>query len=74
MFTLQTSFNPLFLNGGGVGWEYTPLVEVSVNSKKENSYDFFFLITSKNSASTVQHLETTIETFTTLETEQKKGK
>jgi hypothetical protein len=39
MFTLQTSFKPLLLWDGG-GGEYNPLVEVTVNSKEENSEDF----------------------------------
>jgi hypothetical protein len=40
MFTLQTSFKPLLLllgGGGGAGVKY---LEVTVNSKKENSEDF----------------------------------
>ncbi len=37
MFTLQTSFTPLLRGGGG---SKNPLVEVTVNSKAENSYDF----------------------------------
>jgi hypothetical protein len=39
MFTLQTSFKPLLLNGGG-GGGYNLLVKVTVNSKEENSSDF----------------------------------
>jgi hypothetical protein len=38
MFTLQPSFKPLLLKGGG---SKNPLVEVTVNSKKENSLDFY---------------------------------
>jgi hypothetical protein len=38
-FTLQTSFKPLLLGGGG-GGGFNPLVEVTVNSKEENSKDF----------------------------------
>ncbi len=34
MFTLQTSFKPLFSGGGG---ESVTVVEVTVNSKEENS-------------------------------------
>jgi hypothetical protein len=41
MFTLQTSFNPPLPGGGGggggCGGEKNPLVEVTVNSKEENS-------------------------------------
>ncbi len=37
MFTLQTSFKPLLLKGGG---RVNPSVEVTVNSKEENSEDF----------------------------------
>jgi len=37
MFTLPASFKPLLLNGEG---ELNPLVEVTVNSKEENSEDF----------------------------------
>ncbi len=37
VFTLQTSFNPLLLRGGG---EYNQLVEVTVNGREENSSDF----------------------------------
>ncbi len=36
MFTLQTSFKPLLVGGGGLN----PLVDVTVNSKEENSKDF----------------------------------
>jgi hypothetical protein len=46
MFTLQTGFKPLLLKWG----EYNPLVQVTVNSKEENSYDFV-PITSKYTAS-----------------------
>jgi hypothetical protein len=46
MFTLQTSFNPLLLKGGGGG---EAVVEVPVNSKEENSSKTFVPITSKNS-------------------------
>jgi hypothetical protein len=35
MFTLQTNFKPLLLEGGG-----GELIEVTVNSKEENSEDF----------------------------------
>ncbi len=38
MFTLQTSFKPLLLGGGGGG--YNPLVEATVNSKEKNHSDF----------------------------------
>ncbi len=37
MFTLETSFKPLLLGGGGMRGEVNPLVEVTVNSKEENS-------------------------------------
>jgi hypothetical protein len=41
MFTLQTSFKPFLLGvEGGGGGEVNPLVEVTVNSKEENSEDF----------------------------------
>jgi hypothetical protein len=40
ILTLQTSFKPLLLGGGGGG--LNPLVEVTVNSKEENSEDFCF--------------------------------
>jgi hypothetical protein len=36
MFTLQTSFTPLVIGGGG-GGSKIPLVEVTVKSKEENS-------------------------------------
>ncbi len=39
MFTLQTSFKPLLLGGGG-GGEYNTLVEAPVNRKEEKSQDF----------------------------------
>jgi hypothetical protein len=45
MFTLQTILEPFLLKGRG---EKNPLVEVTVNSKEENS---FVTIMSKNSAS-----------------------
>jgi hypothetical protein len=40
MFTLQTSFNPNFAQWGGGGGGSKSLVEVTVNSKEENSDDF----------------------------------
>jgi hypothetical protein len=48
MFTLQIGFEPILLWGGGGGGGLS--LEVNVNSKEENSYDFF-RITSNNSAS-----------------------
>jgi hypothetical protein len=36
MFTIQTSFKPILFGGWG-GGGYIPLVEVTVNSKEENS-------------------------------------
>ncbi len=39
MLILQTSFKPLLLGEGG-GGRVNPLVEVTVNSKEENSQDF----------------------------------
>ncbi len=39
-FTLQTSFKPLLLRAGGGGGRQTAVVEVTVNSKGENSEDF----------------------------------
>jgi hypothetical protein len=38
MFTLQNQFQPTFSRWRGGGGN--PLVEVTVNSKEENSYDF----------------------------------
>jgi hypothetical protein len=35
MFSLQTSFNPLLLKGGGGVGGVKPVVEVTVNSKEE---------------------------------------
>ncbi len=53
MFTLQTSFKPLLpRGGGGVGGEIPGFVEVTVNSKKENSKDFFPIM-FKNLASDI---------------------
>ncbi len=44
MFTLQISFKPLLLGGGGgeggAGIKSVLLVKVTVNSKEENSYYF----------------------------------
>ncbi len=40
MFTLQTSFKPISLNGEG-GGGLNPFVEGTVKSKEENSEDFF---------------------------------
>jgi hypothetical protein len=34
MFTLQTSFKPLLLKGGGGGMEENPFVELTVHSKE----------------------------------------
>ncbi len=51
MFTFQTSFKPLLFGGGEGGGEKNPLVEVTVNSKEDNSLKTFVPITSKNSAS-----------------------
>jgi hypothetical protein len=39
MFTLQTSFKPFLLGGGG-GKDQNLLVKVTVNSKEEKSEDF----------------------------------
>jgi hypothetical protein len=57
MFTLQTSFKSLLLKCGGGGVEYNPLVhvEVTVNSKEENSKTSV-PITSENSASGYIHI------------------
>jgi hypothetical protein len=49
MFTLQTSFKPLLLEGGG-GRRVKFVVEVTVNSKEE-TLKTFVPITYKNSAS-----------------------
>jgi hypothetical protein len=49
MYTIQTSFKPLLLKGGGGGGELNPLVEVTVKSKVEIFKDFC-PNTSKNSA------------------------
>jgi hypothetical protein len=40
MFTFQTSFKLLLLKGRGGGGRKVPLVEVTVNSKEENSLGF----------------------------------
>jgi hypothetical protein len=37
MFTSQTSFKPLLLKGGGGGEDKILLVEVTMNSKEQNS-------------------------------------
>ncbi len=37
LFILKTSFKPLLLSGGGGGGGENPLVELTVNSKEENS-------------------------------------
>jgi hypothetical protein len=39
MFTLQTSFKPLWFKGVG-GGEQNPVVELTVNIKEESSEDF----------------------------------
>jgi hypothetical protein len=49
MFTLQNSLKPLLLKGGR--GEKNLLVEVTVNSKEENSLKTFVPISFKNSAS-----------------------
>ncbi len=48
MFTLQTSFNPLLLGGGG-----NPLVEATLNARRKalKTFETFVPVTSKNSAS-----------------------
>ncbi len=46
MFTLQTSFKPLWLKGGGGGSNIC-IVEVTVNSKKENTQDFCPAVTPR---------------------------
>jgi hypothetical protein len=60
MFTIRTSFKQLFLGGGGGG--RVKSVEVTANSKEENSLDFI-LTTSKNSASVQYRLEKLILNF-----------
>ncbi len=50
MFTLQTSFKPLLLKGGGGGVKSISTVEVTVDSKEE-THNTFVPIMSKNSAS-----------------------